>query len=108
MPYAAAVTDCEVPHRTSAVDQCIEHGLATAAATDQADVAYTHEGETAALEAPQPPKSALDASPALQDASSPPTAIAGGVRDTQIPMQVCTCCKALNARNCNCIFTSSL
>lgn len=100
MPYAAAVADNEVPGRTGAVDQGVEHGLATATATDQADVAYTHEGETAALEGLQPPKSASDASAALQDGTSPLAATAGGSRDTQVPMQVCTCCLALIALNC--------
>ncbi|KAL3160144.1 hypothetical protein ABBQ32_010913 [Trebouxia sp. C0010 RCD-2024] len=87
VPYAAAVADNEVPGRTGAVDQGVEHGLATATATDQADVAYTHEGETAALEGLQPPKSASDASAALQDGTSPLAATAGGSRDTQVPMQ---------------------
>ena len=101
MPYAAAVTDNEIPDRTGAVDQGIEHGLATAAATDQADVAYTHEGEPAALEAPQPPTSAADASIPLRDASSPSAAMASGVPDREVHQQVCSCYQALNAYDCD-------
>lgn len=41
VPYAAAVADPDTPENAGPVDQGIEHGLATSAATDQADVAYT-------------------------------------------------------------------
>ncbi len=45
MPYAAALVDPELSETVQSVDQGIEHGLATSAATDQADIAYTHQGQ---------------------------------------------------------------
>ena len=54
VPYAAAVIDPEVVEVSGAVDEGIEHGLATAEATDQADVAYTQQGASAAAEPLQP------------------------------------------------------
>ena len=87
MPYAAAVTDPELSERSGAVDQGIEHGLATAAATDQADVAYTlPKGGPAAVEAAQPPPSASDAPEASQDIDSLPAAPA----DTPFDSEVCS------------------
>lgn len=84
VPYAAAVADLEIPERTEAVDQGIEHGLATAAATDQADVAYTLQaGGSAALEAQQPPESPK-APEALQDADALSAAPAGDAGSSEV------------------------
>ncbi len=47
LPYAAALVDPELSETVQSVDQGIEHGLATSAATDQADVAYTQQGHSA-------------------------------------------------------------
>lgn len=58
VPYAAAVVDPELSDRADLLDQGIEHGLATAEATDQADIAYTHQGEPAVAAVPQPAKPA--------------------------------------------------
>ena len=85
VPYAAAVSDLELPDHTEAVDQGIEHGLATAAATDQADVAYSLQaGGPAALEGRQPPEVASNVSEALQDAESLSTATAGVAGETEV------------------------
>lgn len=87
MSYAAAVTDPELSERSGVVDQGMEHGLATAAATDQADVAYTlPAGGPAAVEAAQPPRSGSDAPEALQDVDTLPAAPA----DTPFDSEVCS------------------
>lgn len=85
VPYAAAVAELELPDRTEAVDQGVEKGLATAPATDQADVAYSlHAGGPAALEAPQPVESAVAAPEALQDIESMSAAPTSDVDDSQV------------------------
>lgn len=53
VPYAAAVVDSELADRVDAIDEGIEYGLATAPATDQADVAYTHQGASTEFAEPQ-------------------------------------------------------
>ena len=104
VPYAAAVADLELPEHAGAVDQGIEHGLATAAATDQADVAYTlHAEGPAALEAPQPPESAAKTSETLQDVESLSAAPAGAADDSE----VCTCSLKLECNYCDCGISSS-
>ncbi|KAL0027158.1 hypothetical protein WJX79_011044 [Trebouxia sp. C0005] len=47
LPYAAALVDPELSEPVQSVDQGIEHGLATSAATDQADVAYSQQSHPA-------------------------------------------------------------
>ena len=51
VPYAAAVIDPDLAENAKPIDQGVEHGLATSAATDQADVAYSIQGQTAELAA---------------------------------------------------------
>lgn len=90
MPYAAAVSDPELSERSAPVDQGIEHGLATAAATDQADVAYAlPAGGPAAVEAAQPPRSASNIPEALQDVDTLPAAPA----DAPVNSEVCSRCQ---------------
>ncbi len=61
LPYAAALVDPELSETVQSVDQGIEHGLATSAATDQADVAYTQQGQSAEVVEEAGPTSEADA-----------------------------------------------
>ena len=49
--------DPDLAESSKPVDQGVEHGLATSAATDQADVAYSTQGQTAELAANAAPLS---------------------------------------------------
>ena len=61
LPYAAALVDPELSDTVQSVDQGIEHGLATSAATDQADVAYTQQGHSEEVVEAAGPTSEADA-----------------------------------------------
>jgi len=61
LPYAAALVDPELSETVQSVDQGIEHGLATSAVTDQADVAYTQQGHSAEVVDKAGPTSEADA-----------------------------------------------
>ena len=75
VPYAAALVGPELSDTVQSVDQGIEHGLATSAATDQADVAYTQQGHSAEVMGEAGPTSEADAGAGA-------TALKVGIADT--------------------------
>ena len=77
------MVDPEIYARTDAIDQGIEHGLATAEATDQADVAYSHQEQYAAVEA----SSTTDDANNIFATNTPPD-IHSHTRDAEV-QQVC-------------------
>ena len=103
MPYAAAVADTEPPDRTDPVDQGIEHGLATAEATDQADVAYTHQGEPAAAAAPQPAESAGEAAAGFDDDRAAADQRKGSAGKIDSTTQVHACSSLDCVQNCHAV-----
>ena len=70
------------------VDQGVEHGLATSAATDQADVAYTQQGQTAELATGAAPLSNAGESAAASAIGADPSGTETPAGNTQLPEEV--------------------
>lgn len=82
------MTDPDLAENAKPVDQGVEHGLATSAATDQADVAYSAQGQTAELAANA---AALSKAGETADASAigaDPPGIETSADNIQLPAEV--------------------
>lgn len=89
IPYAAAVADPELADNSEPVDQGIEYGLATAAATDQADVAYTQQEQPAGSAADAESDSNGEEPAGASVATESITNTAAHTSDDQVAEEVC-------------------
>ena len=80
--------DRDLAANAKPVDQGVEHGLATSAATDQADVAYSTQGQSAELAANAAPPSKAGENADASAIGADPSGAETPVGNIQLPAEV--------------------